>query len=122
MTKRKYTEWHVSRLAVIMEELKLVEIEYRKKKAEYISNQLGIEIFMCDKCHRPMLPRRLWDLLPAELRAGDFARGQDRMVCWTHYLNRLRAGKRLEAEALNELRARVGFNPSKNYDSEEESP
>lgn len=82
-----WSEADVRELSGALEALAEVEREFQQRKMQIVSQALNVAIGQCHVCHRPMIPRRLWEMLPPSLRVlGLIARKHDGQTCFSHYV------------------------------------
>jgi hypothetical protein len=117
----RYTKKHLEILREVLDEIAEIEKEFRRRKSELISKAVGFEILLCSKCHRPMVPRVLWQMMPEEEQfRRSVARRQNAELCATHYTKCYRIATGKKRNEIARLRAIVAFDPNKDYDAEEE--
>jgi hypothetical protein len=117
----RYTKKHLESLREVLDEIAEIEKEFRRRKSELISKAVGFEVLLCSKCHRPMVPRVLWQMMPEEERfRRSVARRQNAEFCVTHHARHPRIGRLKDKLELERLRKLVAFDPNKDYDAEEE--
>lgn len=114
MTELFYTPDRIEKFIEAFTELKRIDEEAGKKKAEVLGAVMGRPVLSCEQCKRPMLPRRLWDNLPLHERPKSCARYGNEKLCHPHLLrfrrkNGLIAVKTLSETDLLRLRKEVGF-------------
>lgn len=118
----RYTNSDLENLREVLDEVTEIEKEFRRRKSELISKAVGFEVPLCVRCHRPMVPRRLWQMMPEKERFNrSIARRQNAKVCVTHYMRRYRMNAGKKKDEIARLRALVAYDPSRDYDAEEES-
>lgn len=114
MTELFYTPDKIGEFIEAFAELKQIDEEAQKKKCDVLRVVLGREVPACEKCKRPMLPRRLWDNLPIHERPKNCARAGDDRFCHPHLVkhrqaNGLAKRRPLPPHELARLRKQVGF-------------
>lgn len=121
--REPWTVDDAARLTDALSQLLAAEEELRRRKLTIVEQALRTTVGCCSTCHRPLISRRLWDLLPSSVReTGTLARRHNATTCFTHYIDRYRARRKvMDPARLAALRAAVGFNPTANYDEMEES-
>lgn len=112
----KYTPEVVERLLATFKMIEEEEQRLNRRKAQLLQIVLGRPIPLCEICQRPLLTRRVWELIPVELRPRTITRigTADQPLCFNHYTKkRVENGeintKRLNEEELTKLRRAVGL-------------
>lgn len=114
MSEQIYTPALLRDLVEVFEELSAIQAALERRKAALLETVIGEPVRQCEKCLRPMLPRRIWDLLPKQDRPSSCVRNGDDRLCFGH-LNREREAngtvrhRQLPTRELHRLRKAVGL-------------
>lgn len=118
----KWTPEKIKELERILKTVAEIEAEFHRKKTALVAEALGADVSICDKCKRPLLTRALWNKIPKKVRGMGIARRHNENTCTSHYIRAYRRKKNgIDEEQIARLRAKVGFDPNKDYDAEEET-
>jgi hypothetical protein len=121
MTALHYTPDLIAKFLDILADIQEIDREFRQKKAMMLSEVVDRYVFACTVCDRLMIPRKLWYSMEAHERPSWLSAVGDskKKLCLAHKQpNRYRPKT---TETIRKLQQQVGFNPSKDYDAEDEA-
>lgn len=111
--KRAYTEEDVGLVRALSENLAELHRIYLAAREHIIFEVLAQQLRHCDKCERIMLPRRLWDRVPLDVRAHlrkHITRAGASNLCGACVVYKHR-NRTLNDKTLLKLRRQVGLVP-----------
>jgi hypothetical protein len=123
MSDLKWGPNQLQKLLNAIQQLELVELQFQENKARMLGDVLNETIQLCTDCMRPMIPRRLWDMLKPEERPRSLTSAGSKGLCHHHYMLQRkkngetvsRAGrpaKQLSDAEVAKLRKAVGLPPA----------
>jgi hypothetical protein len=114
MSEQIYTQEFLRDLVEVFKELEAIQAALERRKAALLETVIGEPVRQCEKCLRPMLPRRIWDLLPKQDRPTSCARSGDDRMCLGHLIRERETNgtvkhRQLPTRELHRLRKQVGL-------------